>query len=97
MCPEPLTRRLRTTGPREGAAGDSGWKIKAEKIRARRAERTQPCSLVACVWRGRARAGQGVRLCLEVMEAETQSQRPTGASQRQGQGSPNPFEPGVHI
>lgn len=41
--------------------------------------------------------GRGVRLCLEVMEAEIQSQRPTGASQRQGRGSPNPFKPGVHI
>ena len=33
MCPEPLTRRLRTTGPRESPAGNSGWKIKPEKIK----------------------------------------------------------------
>lgn len=30
---KPFTRRLRTMGPREGAAGDSGWKIKPEKIK----------------------------------------------------------------
>ena len=30
--PEPFTRRLRTMGPHEDAAGDSGWKIKPEKI-----------------------------------------------------------------
>ena len=56
--PKPFTRRLRTMGPREGAAGDSGWKIKPEKIKG---EACGKDGDHAASWRACGAGGRGPR------------------------------------
>ena len=60
--PKPIARRLRTRGPRGVAAGDSGWRMKPEKIKG---EACGKGSGRAACWRACGGGAGGMRSCFE--------------------------------